>query len=885
MKKIAHAIHHTHWDLIWYFTVQDADVQFAYNMKELLAAFDANELDHFFLDGQTAPIDDYLRLYPEEAERIHRHVSSGRLVIGPFNSQLDSFITSGESVINNLRLGHKTAERLGKVSKIAYLPDSFGHSIDYPKIFKQFDINDFVITRGVGDEYGLGSEFYLKANDGSSVLVYTMIAGYGYGCYAFKEGTLFSDQAVDYNKIDVHQLIDRLLSYSTMANEFVFPLGFDQNPMVRNVKDRMATYNQIQDEIEFVETTWQAFFEAVRSKGRNIKTATHELISTQYHRVHRSIYSARADVKGLQDKVERVLTYELQPLMTLLDSLGVPYQNGLLDRAWETLILCQTHSSANLTDETNDYIERETKNALNLAYSHKYYLLKLMSISLEERVDEGSPLLVVSTTPYRHNKLVTTTIYSKTPHFNLYHGERVIPYTLIHKERKNNGVLRKDPLKMNEDRFYYETAIQFLAEDMPGIAYRTYYIKEEAEKAVSFPAASGTSIENAFYKVMHTEDGIHILDKKTDKLHRQAILIEDMGDEGDSFDYSYPTEDWQRIDDLGDATVNYKTSPYQQILTLEGTMTIPHNLQERAQKVATSPLTYRINLILEDHSPIVHLTGVFHNQADQHRVRLIFTGEQANKVSYAGTQYSVIERPTYDPAHKDWREKNYFEEPSSIYALLNHVSAVHTEGVQTVYTRSSKEYEFVGEGYKDIGVTIFRAYGALGYPDLNRRPGRPSGVDYHIFETPKCQMIGDNSFDLGLSYDSDFDENRVFTDYVMFATDTSVYQQQAFNHTVNPIDYFPTNPLETALPRDYHFLEIKEGEGVFGTLVKSDKEAAYLLRLFNASVKLVPLGRLEGVVSGGVLSETNLGESQSRPLTTHFQPGELKVIKVEKGEI
>src|SRR5699024_2652105 len=138
MKKIAHSIHHTHWDLIWYFTVQDADVQFSYNMKEILDAFDNNEMDNFFLDGQTAPIVDYIRLFPEDEKRIKKYVSSGKLVIGPFNSQLDSFITSGESVINNLRLGHKTANRLGKVSKIAYLPDSFGHSIDYPKIFNQY---------------------------------------------------------------------------------------------------------------------------------------------------------------------------------------------------------------------------------------------------------------------------------------------------------------------------------------------------------------------------------------------------------------------------------------------------------------------------------------------------------------------------------------------------------------------------------------------------------------------------------------------------------------------------------------------------------------------------------------------------------------------------
>lgn len=48
MKKTAHCIHHTHWDLIWYFTAQDATVQLCYNMKEMLEGFEAEELQISF---------------------------------------------------------------------------------------------------------------------------------------------------------------------------------------------------------------------------------------------------------------------------------------------------------------------------------------------------------------------------------------------------------------------------------------------------------------------------------------------------------------------------------------------------------------------------------------------------------------------------------------------------------------------------------------------------------------------------------------------------------------------------------------------------------------------------------------------------------------------
>lgn len=885
MKKIANCIHHTHWDLIWYFTVQDASVQFSYNMKELLDSFDKGEVEHFFLDGQTAPIDEYLILFPNERKRIEKYVSNGQLVIGPFNSQLDSFITSGESVLNNLRLGMKTSRQLGKVAKTAYLPDSFGHSVDYPKIFSQFGIQDFVITRGVGDEYGLGSEFYLEANDGSRLLVYTMIAGYGYGAYAFKEGTLFTNQAVDYNKINVHQLIDRLLTYSTIKNEFLFPLGFDQNPMVRDVKEKIVAYNKSQDAFEFVETTWQDFFQKIRGKGQGLKVHKHELISTQYHRVHRSIYSARADVKALQDKCERVLTYELQPMMSLLDSLGITYNHGLVDKAWETLILCQTHSSANLTEETNEYIERQTKNALNLVYSHKQYLMKLMSLSLKDEGTTDSPVIVMSTLPHLHTKLVRVKIFTKTERFNLYYHDKKIPYTLLHSERKNNGVLRKNPLLMNEEKFYYVTDIEFEAKDLPGISYRVYHVREEKQADYGLVVPTTHYIENENYKVFQNEKGIAVYDKKSQHLHETAIVIEDVGDEGDSFDYSYPDHDWKLTDCLEQAAVHFTTAPLSQTMVIEGFINIPSNLQERKYKEATSKLAYTIQIILEKDSPLIKLIGDFSNHAEQHRVRLIFAGEAANAYSFAGTQYGIIKRETSSKEQIDWREKGYFEEPSPIFPLLNHVSAVHSNHAMTIYTRSSKEYEFVNEGYQDIGITIFRSYGALGYPDLNRRPGRPSGLDYMVFETPSCQMKRVNTFELAFSYTIDYSPNDIFKRYVSYATDSSVYQKQAYDKSIHPIDYFPTNPLEETLPLDYQFLQLDQGEEVFGTIVKSDISDSYILRVFNNEEQEVSFGSLKGQVAAYPVFQTNMVETEQEKLAKTLKKGELRMIKIEKGEI
>src|SRR5699024_3491168 len=183
-------------------------------------------------------------------------------------------------------------------------------------------------------------------------------------------------------------------------------------------------------------------------------------------------------------------------------------------------------------------------------------------------------------------------------------------------------------------------------------------------------------IENEYYKVFQTDNGISIEDKRTGEIHEQALIIEDSGDEGDSFDYSYPTNDWKLVDHLEHAEVTFTDSTFRQSMTINGSLMIPKDLVERSKQKVSSILGYNLEMTLEKDSPVISISGKFKNSAEQHRVRLLFTGKEENQHSFAGTQYSVIKRKTVDPSHKNWRENKYFEEPSSIYPLLNHVSTV-----------------------------------------------------------------------------------------------------------------------------------------------------------------------------------------------------------------
>lgn len=879
MKKTAHCIHHTHWDLIWYFTAQDATVQLCYNMKEMLEGFRSGRITDFFFDGQSAPMDEYRKLHPEDEAYIRTLVTEKKLVIGPFHSQLDCFICNGESVINNLRLGMQTAENLGYVSRVAYLPDSFGHSWDFPKIFHQFGIKDFVITRGVGDDYKLGSEFYMKSNDGSELLVCTMIAGYGYGCYAFRNGTLFDESALDYNKISVQSLIDRLLSYSTLDHEFVFPLGFDQNPAMLDIPKRIAEYNAQQTDIAFVSTTWQDFCNRVREHGHNLKCHEHELFSTQYHRVHRSIFSARADIKALQDACERKITYGLQPLMSMLDAQGIPYDHGLIDEIWNRLLRCQTHSSATLTDETNDYIQQETQNAYNLITSQTVFLMKLLSLSVQKRED-GYPLLVCNTLPYTRTQTLHTTVQTGKPDFRILLDGKELPYTRAGTVKKNCGVLRKDIRDMDPKGYFYETEIILQIDHMKGFSYRTLYIQDIDQPSVSYELAQVPYIENNRFRIHKDEEGVHIFDYRSHREHRSAIYLEESGDEGDSFDYSPPEYDWILTDYFEHAEVSCVQNMTYSCMTLTGTLEIPQNLKNRKDRIRNSGMRYKIKLELIDKNNI-RISGTIDNHATDHRVRLVFTGQAPHTYSLAGTQYSYIKRESTPAALKTWKADGWFEEPSPTWPLLNYVS-VEDDEVMTVMTKSSKEYELIDEGNKDIAVVLFRSYGAMGYPDLHRRPGRPSGLDYMIFQTPKCQMLKENSFDLALTWYESYDSNRICQDYIQYACPQLCFEGQHFDKSVHPISYFPTNPPEQRLPDSWSFLNMDELQGCFGSLVK--EKDYWLLRLYNNEIEPVSCGIIHSD-EALVYTLTTLDHTIHKPLSNELEPlhkGELRMIQIER---
>lgn len=837
MKKYkAYTFQHTHWDQEWYFAKQENEVEFVYHMKELFYGLDHDLFRFYHLDGKTSHLETYFRFCPSDLEKFKKYVREGRIILGPSYDGESCFIQTGEEVIRNLEIGMDQGDQYGGSSKVAYLPDSFGQIQDFPKIFNGFGIRDFIFRRGMSSEQGLKNEFIWRSNDESEVLVSVLQAGYSFAGLAFFEGRLISNAGLNLDKKSIINQMRYLGETGARPGEFLFPAGKDNVPVMLKFRELMDQYNRESDEFEFIECSYEEYMKKLREEVKDFQVYKGEFYETEQHRVHHSIFSARPDIKIIQDHCARLLSFSVEPLMTMCDSLGIVYERGLVDEAWKLLLLSQTHSEATNSDEVNEQILARARYAEIYACAIRTYLSRKVAQSCRTE-KEGRRVTVFNTLPIRRNLNVRMKVYTKHKNFAVYDGDRELPCTILKSEQVYGGWKRKDPHLLDTGKDYYATDIAVYLEDMEGCSYRTLVLAEnEKSSCPDVASRNATYIENDAFRLELYNGKVSVRLKKEERYIENAIYFDDCGDAGDTFDWDNPDHDMHQIFDFRNAEVtDCCQSELVSAITLEGALKIPADLQEREQGVCGGEVVYRICFETKKGSDLLTIKGSVVNRARNHKFRLVVAPGIPTEHSIAGTQFGSVKRVNRPRAMDYWKEKKWLERPDPIYPLLNYVSLADEKLCATVYTRSTKEYEVVGEQFDRIALTIYRAVGHFGLPDLNRRPGRASGIPEQIMECPLSQMMEQEiTFEYCLGFTAEYDSETMMSTYVDLAAEDVWFEEQEYNRTFIPMKYFEVNDAIVPIPPAYQLLELKDSKLVFSSLQKSKTDNAYLLRLFNA---------------------------------------------------
>lgn len=405
MKAVSrvHITPHMHWDREWYFTTEASRILLVNNMEEILTRLEQDtDYKYYVLDGQTAVLEDYFAIKPENTHRVQRLVQTGKLIIGPWYTQTDTTIVSGESIVRNLLYGMRDCLAFGEPMKIGYLPDSFGMSGQLPHIYNGFGITRTMFWRGCSERHGTDkTEFLWQSSDGSEVVAQVLPLGYAIGKY------LPEDESGLRKRLDSYF---EVLEKASVTKEILLPNGHDQMPLQQNIFAVMDKLREIYPQRKFVMSRFEAVFEHIENRREQLATLKGEFIDGKYMRVHRTIGSTRMDIKLLHARIENKVVNILEPLATLAWTLGFEYHHGLLEKMWKEILKNHAHDSIGCC--CSDKVHREIIARFELAEDMADNLIRfyLRKITDNMPLSDSDKLVLFNLMPWSREEVINTTI-------------------------------------------------------------------------------------------------------------------------------------------------------------------------------------------------------------------------------------------------------------------------------------------------------------------------------------------------------------------------------------------------------------------------------------------------------------------------------------------
>lgn len=875
MKAVSrvHITPHMHWDREWYFTTEESRILLVNNMEEILTRLEQDaEYKYYVLDGQTAVLEDYFAVKPENRQRVKALVQAGKLIIGPWYTQTDTTVVAGESIVRNLMYGIRDCMAFGEPMKIGYLPDSFGMSGQLPHIYNGFGITRTLFWRGCSERHGTDkTEFLWQSSDGSEVTAQVLPLGYAIGKY------LPEDEAGLRKRLDSYF---EVLEKASVTKEILLPNGHDQMPLQQNIFAVMDKLREIYPQREFVMSRFEEVFSAIDAHRDSLATLRGEFIDGKYMRVHRTIGSTRMDIKIAHARIENKIVNLLEPLATLAWTLGFEYHHGLLEKMWKEILKNHAHDSIGCC--CSDKVHREIVARFVLAEDMadnliRFYLRKITDNMAQSDEDK---LVMFNLMPWPREEVINTTLRLRGSQFRLLDGKgNEIPYFIRSRREIDPGLIDRQIVHYGNYEPFMEFDIQ-LSQILPSMGYRTLYIEPHVAGCQAAPAtATSALLENAFWQISCNDDGTLCLrDKDSGIVYQRVLEIEESADDGDEYDYSPSREEWRLTS--ADADVHHQVihEAWQSRAVIRYRMAVPLNLSERSARQRNGELGVEITVTLSHNSRRIEVDVRLDNQADDHRVRVLIPTPFATNEVLADTQFGSVMRPVQDEAMAHWQEEGWKEAPVPVWNLLNYAALQEGRNGLAVFSEGLREFEVVGEAKKTFALTLLRGVGLLGKEDLLLRPGRPSGIKMPV---PDSQMRGALHARLCLFSYSGTPLNAGLAQQAR-AWLTPI---QCYNKI--PWDAMKLNKAAFIVPDSYSLLSMSPVGCQLSALKKAEDRDEIILRLFNPSDRVscdaaVSLSHSVMRCRETGMDEIPTGEqSETNGINGVFRPGQSRTFSLK----
>jgi len=904
-------ISHTHWDREWYYTFDQYRYRLIHCIDKLLEILEKRgDFHSFMMDGQVAPIEDYLEIRPEKRALIEKYVKEGRLKIGPWYIQPDEFLVEGESMIRNLMLGIRTAEKFGGYMKIGYLPDTFGHTAQMPQILRKFGIDNFVFHRGIGTEFEeLGTPFIWQAPDGSKVIALFLYRGY---CNIHRITEDFERS--------LPLLHDLYKLWKDKVRVPVIPgmIGCDHHLPKEFVPDFEKYVKGVEGlPFDVEQGDMEKVIEVCREHYDELKEHSGELLSSHYHWVLYGTWSARVYLKQLNFENEVSLTHLVEPIWTMAWLLGGHYPSELIWKAWKYVILSQPHDSicGCSIDEVHKECEVRQLKAKTLIRELLYcggkefnmmnYFLTAAGINIEgyaipsinSKIDlsfnRNAKLYLVAynTLPWSRRSVVKLRTHkkfalSKEIYERLKALAKFTPLEQFEEMIKREGlidlsfekVVLRDPegkVIPCQVRPVYGDLVEIVwVDELPPLGFKAYSIEEgEASEVKSDIIVGEDFIENEYFKVsFDLEHGgcITIEDKRTGFKYSGLNVFEDGGDIGDEYDYSPPEVDKVIKSTSFKASLEFvEKGPVVATAKVTILMKIPKSLSpdRKSRSKETILLPMKCYVSLYSRVPRVDVKVNIYNLAKDHRLRAVFPLGSKSSKHWAETHFHVIERGNETPYY--YRRPDGSVVKVKTYPMRSWVDLSDGEKGLCIVTKGLHEYEVrETNDNTEAVITLMRCVGWLSRPDLLTRPGNAGP----FVPTPDAQCLRKLTFEYSIiPHSGTWLETGVHRLAKEFVVPTISHEEI---------------PHRGMLPPETSYMSLEPRDVIMTTFKKAEDEDAIIVRIFNVSGRgtEAKLNFFKHIEDAWIvdLNEKNVSKAkrEEKSVYVELKPHEIVTVKV-----
>lgn len=334
MKKQVIAYLHTHWDREWYREFEVFRLRLLRVFDNVLEMLENNKIPSFYFDGQVSALLDYLEIRPEKEELVRKSIAEKKLYIGPCYTLVDEFLTDKTVFEKNLEIGLKISKDFGCTDFIGYLADTFGHSQNIPKIFKDFGIDKCVVWRGCGD---IPSEFSFNG-----INTVNLIRGYFMDIFS---APMTIEQKAEWLKGNLDKIAEK------SGNYLLLPIGADHLGVEPDITEQIEKVNSLLDNYEIKLSNPFEYFELVKDNFKQFEW-NDELRDNSKTFILQGSYSARLKLKQYNIKC----TYLLEQADKLQKKYGEEY-NSIIEYAYKLLLKNQAHDG--ICGCSTDLVHRE----------------------------------------------------------------------------------------------------------------------------------------------------------------------------------------------------------------------------------------------------------------------------------------------------------------------------------------------------------------------------------------------------------------------------------------------------------------------------------------------------------------------------------------------